>query len=143
MNKRENAVLKFKEGFSCSQAILSTFASDLGLDRETALKIADGFGGGMGNMGETCGAVTGAFMVLGLKYGRTRAEDDEAKEEINALVREFVGRFRERHGSIRCGELVGCDISTHEGEREALRKGLFDRCPVFVRDASAIIEEIL
>jgi hypothetical protein len=64
MTKIEQAVAYFKEGFSCSQAIVAAYAPSLGLDRDTALKIASGFGGGMGRLAETCGAVTGSFMVL-------------------------------------------------------------------------------
>lgn len=97
MNKVEQAVSSFKEGFSCSQAVFSTYSMELGLDRETALKVAAPFGVGMGRMGETCGAVTSAFMVLGLKYGRIKAEDEETKEKTYDLVREFVKRFESRN----------------------------------------------
>lgn len=69
MNQSERAVACFKEGFSCSQAVFSTFAPQLGLECELALKVAGLFGGGMGRLGEVCGAVTGALMALGLKYG--------------------------------------------------------------------------
>ena len=92
MNRVEGAVLCFEEGFSCSQALLSTYGPELGLDREIALKVATALGGGMGRMGETCGAVTGAFMVIGLKYGTTRGEDEDAAEKACSLVREFVDK---------------------------------------------------
>ena len=79
MSRVEQAVSCFKGGFNCSQAVLSTYAQDFGLDREAALKLAAGFGGGMGRMAGTCGAVTGAFMVLGLKHGPTEAGDQTGK----------------------------------------------------------------
>ncbi|MFZ5631777.1 MAG: C-GCAxxG-C-C family protein [Bacillota bacterium] len=69
MGSVELAVSSFQEGALCSQALFSTCAVKLGLDRETAMKIATPFGGGMARLGETCGAVTGALMVIGLKYG--------------------------------------------------------------------------
>lgn len=144
MNRSEKAVSLFKEGFNCSQAVFTTFAVDMGMERDAALKTAQAFGGGMAQMGETCGAVTGAFMVIGLKYGRTRADDDEAKRRTYALVAEFVEKFRARNGTIICRELLGCDIGTTEGNRVAKDKQLFSAvCPGFVRDAVDILEEIL
>jgi len=69
MSRVEEAVSCFADGFSCSQSIVSTYGTEFGVDREKALKISTGFGGGMGRLGGTCGAVTGAIMVIGLKYG--------------------------------------------------------------------------
>jgi C_GCAxxG_C_C family probable redox protein len=144
MDKVKQSVSCFKEGFSCSQAVFATYAVDMGMDREKALKIAQAFGGGMGGMGETCGAVTGAFMVIGLKYGRFRVDDDAAKLKTYALVQEFTKRFKARHGTIVCRELLGCDIGTTEGHRIAKEEKLFSTlCPRFVQDAAEIIEEIL
>ena len=101
MNRIEMVGSRFAEGYNCSQAVLSAYAPDLGLADETALKIAAGFGGGMGRMAETCGAVTGALMVLGLKYGATSPER-EAKERVYERVREFAKRFKARNGSLVC-----------------------------------------
>ena len=144
MDKVKQSVLCFKEGFSCSQAVFATYAVDMGMDREKALKIAQAFGGGMGHMGETCGAVAGAFMVIGLKYGRTRLDDDAAKLKTYALVQEFTREFKARNGTIVCRELLGCDIGTPDGERIAKEEKLFSTlCPRFVRDAAEILEEIL
>jgi hypothetical protein len=83
-------------------------------------------------------------MVIGLKYGRTRADDQEAKEKAYGLVNEFVGEFESRNGSIMCRELFGCDISTPEGLEVAREKNLWNSfCPSFVRDAAENIEQIL
>ena len=76
----DKAVACFKEGFNCSQAVLSSFDDDFGLDKDMALKLAAGFGGGMGRMAQTCGAVTGAYMVIGLKHGAITGQDKAAKE---------------------------------------------------------------
>jgi C_GCAxxG_C_C family probable redox protein len=144
VNKVEQAVTCFEEGFSCSQALLSTYGAELGLDRETALRVAGAFGAGMGRMGETCGAVTGAFMIIGLKYGKTKAEDEKTKERAYSLVKEFIEKFRLRNGSVICRELLGCDLITQEGMKTAKEKELISiLCPKFVRDAAEIIEEIL
>lgn len=144
MDKIQNAIDCFKEGFSCSQAVFSAFCEPLGLDRKSALKISQSFGGGMAHMGETCGAVTGAFMVIGLKHGRTRADDELAKEKTYELVREFVRRFRSKHGSIVCKELLGYDVSQEDEMNEAQEKGLFDEfCPQLVQSAAEILENLI
>lgn len=140
----EYAVARFKEGFSCSQALLSAFGDRFGLDRELALKVAGAFGGGMGRMGETCGAVTGAFMVIGLTSAKTRAEDEPAKEKTYSLVKEFVDRFKSRNGSIVCRELLGYDMSTPRGFAIVKAKNLVTTvCPKLVQDAAEIIEQIV
>ena len=95
-------------------------------------------------MGQTCGAVTGAMMVIGLKHGRTRPEDEEAKEKTYSLVVELARRFRKRHGSLVCRELIGFDLSTAEGHEQAKRRGVFENlCPEFVGDAVTILEELI
>ena len=136
------AVSRFAEGFNCAQAVFSVYAEDTGFDDDTALKVAAGFGGGMGRMASTCGAVTGAFMVLGLRYGSITA-DRQAKEATYASIREFADRFKARNGSLDCRELLGCDISTPDGLKQAMESDAFANiCPKFVRDACEILEEI-
>ena len=143
MNKIERAVSCFEEGFSCAQAMLSTYGPQFGLERELALKVSGAFGGGMARMGETCGAVTGALMVIGLRYGKTKADDEQAKEKAYSLVKEFVDQFKARNGSITCKELLGCDINVPEERLVAKEQGLFDTlCPRFVQDAAEIIEQL-
>ena len=124
--------------------MLSSFGEEFGLDRERALRVAGAFGGGMARMGEECGAVTGAFMAIGLKYGKTKTGDEEAREKTYELVEEFVKKFKSRHGSIVCRALLGYDLSSPEGRKAAYEQGLFTTlCPQFVRDAAEILEEIL
>jgi len=143
--KSDLAFAFFDAGFSCSQAVFSAFSRDFGLDRETSLRISQPFGGGMAHMGEACGAVTGAFMVIGLKYGRTKPEDLEAKERTYAKMRQFSDRFRALHGdSIRCPALIGVDLGTEEGMGIAHEKDLFKSiCSKLVEDAATVLEEIL
>jgi C_GCAxxG_C_C family probable redox protein len=142
--KVEAALACFREGFSCSQAILTAWAEEVGMERETALRAASAFGGGMASLGEVCGAVTGALMVIGLKHGQTQAKDKETKDRNYDRVRDFTSRFRSRNGSLLCRELLGCDLTTPEGREMAKQKGLFtDRCPCFVRAAAEILEDIL
>ncbi len=144
MNSVESAVSRFKQGFNCCQALLSTYGTRFGLNREIALRVCSTFGGGMGRMGETCGGVTGALMVIGLRYGKTEVQDKQEKEMTYGLVREFVDRFKSRNGSIVCRELLACDIGTPEGLKIAEDKNLIATlCPKFVQDAAEIMEEIL
>jgi C_GCAxxG_C_C family probable redox protein len=116
----------------------------LGLDREQALKLAGAFGGGMARMGETCGVVTGSMMTIGLKHGKTKAADDEAKERTYRLVLEFIDRFKAKHGSIVCKELLDCDMSTPEGLQEFKDRQLIEtHCARFVKDAAEMLVKIL
>jgi C_GCAxxG_C_C family probable redox protein len=144
MDRAQKSVEFFEEGFSCSQAVLAAFSESFGLDRKTALKLAQSFGGGMAHMGETCGAVTGAFMVIGLKHGRTKAEDSESKEKTYELVRSFVDKFRASNGSIICKELLGHDLNTEEGLKRAEEEKIFETlCVRLVKNASEILESLL
>ncbi len=144
MSDVEKAVNCFEQGFNCCQAMLSTYGPRFGLDRELAIKLANGFGGGIGHQGETCGAVTGAIMVIGLKHGATLADDKDSSDKTYELVERFLEAFKTRHGSTLCRELLDCDISTPQGLQAAREKGLFEeRCPNFVRASAEILEEIL
>lgn len=141
MTKADDAVADFNKGFNCSQSVFAAFAPELGMDREKAFRVATGFGGGMARQGMTCGAVTGALMVLGLRHGIALQRDVEGKERTYARTLHFMQQFRERHGSVLCREILGCDLSTPEGQREARDKGLFQTvCPRAVRDAVEILD---
>ena len=135
----------FGQGCNCAQAILVPYAPELGLPADVALKVAAGFGGGVGRQGEVCGAVSGAVMVIGLRHwdgtGSRIPSDAATKERVYGLVRQFSNAFRERHGSILCRELLGCDIATAEGLSEARQHGLFKSvCPALVADAAELLE---
>jgi C_GCAxxG_C_C family probable redox protein len=143
MGNADKAAATFKEGFSCSQAVLGTYCERFGLDKKQAYRISSAFGGGM-HLDQTCGAVTGAFMVIGLKYGRTKADDVEAKMKTATTAAEFAKKFKARHGSIGCTELIGCNISTPEGFDEAKKKDLFKQvCPQYVISAAEILDEMV
>ncbi len=143
-SRTEQAIQYFAQGFSCSQAVLAAFAPDLGMDADTALKTAQPFGGGMAQKGKTCGAVTGAFMALGLKYGRTRAEDYEARDKTYALMQEFMTRFMAEHGALDCRDLLGYRLDDPEQHALAKKAGLFqDLCPKLVENAADLLEDLL
>jgi C_GCAxxG_C_C family probable redox protein len=129
---------------NCAQAVFSSFCEDFGLERRVALQIAQGFGGGMGRSGRTCGAVTGAYLALGLSRKNTCDNPRESLEKTYALINEFNRRFAAQHGSVTCKELIGHDLNTPEGLAKAREDKVFTtRCPGFVRDAVEIVEGLL
>lgn len=144
MSKAEHARRRFNEGFSCAPAVLSTYSQQLGLEEALALKIACGLGGGIGRMGRTCGAVTGAIMVIGLRYGQASLADEESRQRTHELAKEFIDRFTALHGSIECRELIGYDLSDPD-QRELAREGnvFHNKCPDYVYDAARILENVL
>ncbi len=140
----EKAKRLFQQGFSCSQAVFSTYAVEQGIAEETALKLSQVFGGGMSHMGLTCGAVTGALLVLSLHFGRSHVEDWEAKDLTYTLAQEFCRRFSELHGSINCTDLLGCSLKSSHGLEIATEKGLFQKyCNGFVEDACRLLEKLI
>jgi C_GCAxxG_C_C family probable redox protein len=138
------ALALFEQGFTCGQAVLVAFAERHGLGREAALRVACAFGGGVARTGGTCGAVSGALMAIGLAHGRTRVEDEAAREKTYEATLAFLALFRQEHGSDVCRELLGVDIGTDEGRAAAMNAGLFKtRCPEFVRGAARIVSTLL
>jgi len=144
LSKAEKAKKQFEKGFSCAPAVLSAYAERLGLEEALALKIACGFGGGIGRTGRTCGAVTGAVMVIGLKHGQADANDEESRQRTHKLVKEFIDRFVTLHGSIECKELINYDLSDPAELRLAKKNKVFqNKCTGFVYDSARILEDIL
>ncbi len=144
MSKPDCALSLFRQGFSCSQAVAAAFAEDYGLDRDVALRLSQPFGGGIARRADWCGALTGAFLVIGLKHGRFRAEDGAARDKTYALVQDFIVRFTALHGEIKCKDLLGCDLSTPEGRKKADELKLHQtKCEGLVRDAVELLEELL
>ena len=139
--KVNEALACFNDGFNCSQSILSTYCEEFGMDKKMALQIACGFGAGMGRQQETCGAVTGAYMLIGLKYGKFIIDDEPAKEKTYALMREFTRLFKERNKTTNCHELLGVDLIN--GDRKTAVDRVKTLCPQIVRDAAEIIEQVL
>ncbi|MFX0080757.1 MAG: C-GCAxxG-C-C family protein [Candidatus Hodarchaeota archaeon] len=144
MSRVEKAVSSFRGDFNCAQSILSTYGIQYGLNRDTALKLATGFGGGMARFGRTCGAISAAFMVIGLKYGMGINGKIKLKEKTYQLIREFSSQFQGIHGSLICRELLECDINTPEGKNYYSQNELFEKkCLQYVKNSAEILEKIL
>jgi len=128
---------------NCAQAILETFAPSCGMEVKAARRIAAAFAGGMGR-GSECGAVTGAFMVIGMKYGKTKSKDPEAAEKTFIKSAEFSKEFKARHSQVKCSALLGTNMGTPKGISKAERMGYFtSRCPNYVASAVAILDKLL
>ena len=140
----DHAMACSAQKFNCAQAVFSTYAPDFGINEMDALKVSAAFGGGMGRLGEVCGAVTGALMLIGCKYGMVRAGDLDAKEKTYARVQQFTHQFKELHRTISCRELLGCDLNTPEGKAQYAARDLANAvCNRCIRTACQIIEESL
>ena len=140
MNEVARAVGSFRSGHACSQAVVGTWARRFGLEENLALRISAGFGGGMGLAG-TCGAVTGAVMVLGLAYCDDTCCTKAGRSDLYQTVRLFAEQFRQREGSLICRELLGCDITTEAGLKTAQDGNKFGtRCVGLVETAVSLLE---
>ncbi len=142
MTRKEKAAQLYAQGFICSQAVFAVFAEKYGISEELALKIGCGFGGGVRNA-EICGAVSGAVMVISLRYGHSVGSDREAKLLCFGKTREFTDRFIERNRSIICRDLLGVVIFKGDGMRLAIEKNLFKTiCVDMICDAVELLEEL-
>lgn len=145
MNRQKKAIMYFRNKFNCSQSVLTVFGTESDLSENECLKIACAFGGGMGRLQHTCGAVTGALMVLGLKYGKAINDPEEKKEFTYSKTREFFEEFTKLNGSVNCRELLnGLDMNDPEDHKKIIDQKLFDiKCEKYVADAVDIIEKIV
>lgn len=146
MSKGDIAKQNFMNGYNCSQAVLLAFCEDFGLEKETALKISEPFGGGMGRMREVCGTVTGMFMVLGLAMGNGNSKDNTTKKNVYKSVQELAAKFKEDNGSIICRELLGFQKNNKESYVPSERTNEYYKkrpCPELCKYAADILEEYL
>ncbi len=140
----EKAVELKNSGYNCSEAVTVAFGKDYGLDHDTAIKAASGFGAGGGRTGGLCGAISGAIIILGMKYGRTDPNDDESKKKVYQITAQLIKEFEKKKGTTLCNSLLGVDIGTEEGMDKAKENGLLDTiCPDNVRISSEILDRLL
>ncbi len=144
MNRKEKALEYFSKGFNCAQSVIVSFSDVMGLNEETALRMASGFGGGMGRMQGTCGTVTGAFMVIGFLRGKYKQGDDQAKEITNQLIQDFSKKFIEMHGNIDCKGLIQYDLNTPEGDKTANSSDVFNKkCTQYIISSVELLEKMI
>lgn len=137
----------FFQGYNCAQAVACAFAEEMGVDVDTAAKLASSFGGGMGRMREVCGTVSGALLVLGALQGYSDPNDPELKKAHYTRVQDFAARFRAEHGSIVCRELLaGLEAAKSTSpEAEARTPEFYKKrpCVRYVESAARIAGEML
>jgi C_GCAxxG_C_C family probable redox protein len=143
MEKSEKAIQLFNT-LNCNQAVLASFGPDYGVSEELCIKLGLSYGGGMGRQGKTCGAVTGAYTVIGL-WAADNAEDLPTKKKLaTQKVQEFNQLFIKRYGHLDCKDLLGYNLSIPEEDAKVKELNLFDKvCPKLVGSAAELIEEIL
>ena len=142
-SKELKAITAFKSGYNCAQSVVVAFAEGLGIEKNSALSISVGFGGGMGRLQETCGAVTGAFMVLGMYNSLKHKENLALKNETYPMVQQFDARFKAIHQTTNCRALLHCDLRSEVGHNFAIENKLFEKvCEKCIADAVRIIDEL-
>ena len=146
MTRPEKAKQLFTSGYNCSQAVVGAFIDDFAIDFDTAMKLSSSFGGGMGRMREVCGAVSGAFMIAGLKCGYCDPCDKAAKSAHYALIQKIAADFKQQNGSIICRELlegVGCNGKCQGSVPEDRTTAYYKKrpCAELVYIAAKIVED--
>jgi C_GCAxxG_C_C family probable redox protein len=143
--KVEIAKSKFIEGFNCAQSVLYSFCDDLNFDKEIALKLACGFGAGMGRKEEVCGAVTGGIIAIGIKFGRNNANDKVSGEMTYKKTRELMDNFGKQNGTYICRKLLNdCELTTEEGHKKFNELNLRNTvCLKCVQNAVELLEPML
>lgn len=132
MTNQERAARLHGNGYNCCQAVLLTFCDELGVDSVTAFKIGEGFGLGMGGMENTCGALSGAIMLAGLKNSDGDLDHPKTKAGTYRISRELTEAFKEKTGALVCRDLKGIDTGK-----------VLCSCPKCIDSAVQIVEEIL
>lgn len=143
MDKADYAVERFLNGYSCAQAVFTAYCEDYGIDKKLGLKLSCPLGGGMGHTGQVCGAVSGALLVLGLKYGQDDVADKHSKARNYLIVKDFINRFKALDGSTSCSELIQYDLSDDTQLASASQTDVFQtKCCKYVSDAIKLLEKI-
>jgi C_GCAxxG_C_C family probable redox protein len=145
MERSEKALEYFDNKFNCSQSVLTVFAEELGLTEDESLRVACAFGGGMGRQQLTCGAVPGAAMALGLKFGKAKNDSDDKKLLTYEKTLELFDEFTRLNGSANCRSLLNDLDMRDEKELNLINElNLFHtNCRKYVADAVKITERIL
>ena len=140
----KEALDKFTSGLNCAQSVFSTFAKRNNMDEQQSLRISTGFGAGISYKAAVCGAVTGAYMTIGLINGSSKGDQNQQKEKVNDLIKRFDNEFIKYNGSVLCKDLLKADISKQE-ELDKLRKENAFRkiCPMYIKDAVEILQKLL
>jgi C_GCAxxG_C_C family probable redox protein len=123
---------------------LNAYTEEMNINNEFALSVSCGFGGGMGRLQETCGAVTGSFMALGVYNFSKYSDNRERKEKTYAMIQKFSRKFKSVHGVMDCKTLMGCDLNTEEGQKYVAEHQLHEKvCERCIADAINLVDELI
>lgn len=136
----EIAIDLYNQGYNCSQAVFCAFCDVTGLERDEAFRISSSFGGGMGRLGEVCGALSGAFMATGMLLSGTDEKDKVAKDKHYLRVKQLGERFRESKGSLLCRDLLIINSNRMEETRDGVK---VKECEHLVAVAARMLDEYL
>jgi C_GCAxxG_C_C family probable redox protein len=140
----EKAIRTFRSGLNCAQAVFTAYSEEMQFDNKMGLSVSVGFGGGMGRLQETCGAVTGSFMVLGIFNCKKFIDNKDRKEATYAMIQKFSQEFKLINGTTDCLELLKCDLKTEEGNRYAKENNLFGTvCEKCISDSVKTINKLI
>ncbi len=139
----EEILLRFQAGIDCGQVVMENYAEKVDVSIESARKLASTFGGGFG-LGECCGAVNAAMILIGMKYGYSEDNDLEQKKILNEKKDEFLKAFSEKYSDISCKGLLGHNISEPGEYEKIVEEGLMiSLCPQIVNDVMAILKDTI
>jgi C_GCAxxG_C_C family probable redox protein len=141
---KEKALESFRAGMNCAQAVFTSYSSEIGYDRDVAAAVATGFGGGIGRLQGTCGAMTGSVMVISMDTARKHEANMQRKEVSYSKIQKFEEEFRKIHGSTDCRTLLNCEIRTEEGHRIAKEQNLFGTiCEKCIANSIEIVDKLI
>jgi C_GCAxxG_C_C family probable redox protein len=144
MNRAETAADYMRSGLNCAQSIVKAFASELAVDEDLAVRMTASLGAGLGRSGYVCGALSGAALVIGARFGNSDPADTAARDKAYALTDALLERFEKEHRTVLCRNLISFNLKDPEELLRARDEGVFvNRCPVFVLSAAKILEQIL
>lgn len=138
----EKSIEHLIDGLMCSEAVIAPYAEEFGLSKDVALKISSGFAGGMAQA-LTCGAVSGAFMVIGLRHGAGVSRDQFSSDLCFQIVQEFSHRFEKRRKTLECRTILEMNGINPDNPEDMTRLRATGICEGVVHDASDILEELL
>lgn len=141
MNRKEKALKLYQTGYNCAQSIVGAFEDLLGKKTNTMIDISAGFGGGMGRLQQTCGAVSGAFMVMSSLYNHS---EKSSKEQLTHDIQHFARTFNQIHGNLNCKNLIEYNLNDPEEHEKAKKNHVFEKkCTRFIETSVELVEDIL
>ncbi|HNW99671.1 MAG TPA: C-GCAxxG-C-C family protein [Bacteroidales bacterium] len=144
MTTKDKAIKYFNADYNCAQSVLITYCENFGINKDIAASLSSGFGGGIARMQETCGAIIGGIMALGIAFNKPGEDIAENKEKVYAIVNHLVKNFKEKYNTIKCSELLNCNLNTEEGKKFYKENHLQEKiCGNCIKEVINILDELI